>query len=101
MAEFIHEKGIPGLKVSSEYNISGNISVAKVWSSQLKRSIQTAAYVDEDCEQWKTLSELEAGACDALTYEEIQDKFPEEFALRDQDKYNYRYPRGEVCSTCI
>ena len=53
-----------------------------------------------DTEQWKYLSELEAGACDALTYEEIHEKFPEEFALRDQNKYHYRYPRGEVCG-CI
>lgn len=29
-------------------------------------------------------------------YEEIQLKFPLEFALRDQDKYRYRYPKGEV-----
>lgn len=29
-------------------------------------------------------------------YEEIQQKYPLEFALRDQDKYRYRYPKGEV-----
>ena len=31
-----------------------------------------------------------------MTYEEIQENYPEEFALRDQDKYRYRYPKGEV-----
>lgn len=31
-----------------------------------------------------------------MTYELIQNTFPEEFALRDQDKYHYRYPGGEV-----
>lgn len=36
------------------------------------------------------------GVCEELTYEEIQEKFPTEFALRDQDKYRYRYPKGEV-----
>jgi len=51
-----------------------------------------------DCEEWKSLNELEAGACDALTYAQIHEKFPDEFALRDQDKYHYRYPRGEVSS---
>ena len=30
-----------------------------------------------------------------MTYEEIQAKYPKEFALRDQDKYHYRYPKGE------
>jgi broad specificity phosphatase PhoE len=30
-----------------------------------------------------------------MTYEEVQEKYPKEFALRDQDKYHYRYPKGE------
>ena len=30
-----------------------------------------------------------------LTYEEIQEKYPEEFAARDQNKLAYRYPSGE------
>ena len=30
-----------------------------------------------------------------MTYEEVQEKFPREFARRDQDKYRYRYPKGE------
>ena len=30
-----------------------------------------------------------------MTYEEIQKEFPKEFALRDQDKFHYRYPKGE------
>ena len=35
------------------------------------------------------------GDCEAMTYEEIQTKFPKQFSLRDQDKYHYRYPKGE------
>lgn len=31
-----------------------------------------------------------------MMYEEIQENYPLEFALRDQDKYRYRYPKGEV-----
>lgn len=30
-----------------------------------------------------------------MSYEEMQDKFPREFAWRDQDKLRYRYPWGE------
>ncbi|XP_027563101.1 6-phosphofructo-2-kinase/fructose-2,6-bisphosphatase-like, partial [Neopelma chrysocephalum] len=30
-----------------------------------------------------------------MTYEEIQERYPKELALRDQDKYRYRYPKGE------
>ncbi|KAG7255697.1 hypothetical protein CRUP_015313, partial [Coryphaenoides rupestris] len=58
-----------------------NISDLKVWTSHMKRTIQTA--------------EALGGVCEDLTYEEIQENFPEEFALRDQDKYRYRYPKGE------
>lgn len=31
-----------------------------------------------------------------MTYEEIAQNFPDEFAHRDHDKYHYRYPNGEV-----
>lgn len=30
-----------------------------------------------------------------MTYEEIKEKYPEEFASRDLHKFAYRYPRGE------
>lgn len=33
--------------------------------------------------------------CDGLTYQEISDRYPEDFAARDEDKYNYRYRGGE------
>lgn len=36
------------------------------------------------------------GVCEEMTYEDIREQHPEEFALRDQDKYYYRYPSGEV-----
>ncbi len=46
---------------------------------------------------WKSNDSLlsRQGECEAMSYEEIQAKFPREFALRDQDKYHYRYPKGE------
>ncbi|CAI5777740.1 6-phosphofructo-2-kinase/fructose-2,6-bisphosphatase 2 isoform X1 [Podarcis lilfordi] len=67
----------------------------KVWTSQLKRTIQTAEALGVPYEQWKILNEIDAGVCEEMTYEGIQRKYPEEFALRDQDKYLYRYPGGE------
>ncbi|KAL4658444.1 6-phosphofructo-2-kinase/fructose-2,6-bisphosphatase 3 isoform X2 [Arapaima gigas] len=72
-----------------------NLSEVKVWSSQLRRSIQTAEALGMPYEQWKALDEIDAGVCEEMTYEEIKEKYPEEFALRDQDKFHYRYPRGE------
>jgi hypothetical protein len=41
------------------------------------------------------LDELFAGACDGMTYEEIEEQFPEEWHRRAVDKLAYRYPRGE------
>uniref|UniRef100_A0A4W6F8R6 6-phosphofructo-2-kinase/fructose-2,6-biphosphatase 4a n=1 Tax=Lates calcarifer TaxID=8187 RepID=A0A4W6F8R6_LATCA len=67
----------------------------KVWTSQMKRTIQTAEALDVPYEQWKVLNEIDAGVCEEMMYEEIQENYPLEFALRDQDKYRYRYPKGE------
>ncbi|XP_044161207.1 6-phosphofructo-2-kinase/fructose-2,6-bisphosphatase 1 isoform X4 [Bufo gargarizans] len=74
---------------------SQKITDLKVWTSHMKRTIQTAEALDVPYEQWKALNEIDAGVCEEMTYEEIQEHFPEEFALRDQDKYRYRYPKGE------
>lgn len=30
-----------------------------------------------------------------MTYEEIAEKYPDDFAARDLNKFGYRYPRGE------
>lgn len=35
------------------------------------------------------------GVCEGMTYEEMQENHPQEFAWRDQDKLHYRYPWGE------
>ncbi|XP_075705683.1 6-phosphofructo-2-kinase/fructose-2,6-bisphosphatase 1 isoform X3 [Rhinoderma darwinii] len=74
---------------------SQKITDLKVWTSHMKRTIQTAEALNVPYEQWKALNEIDAGVCEEMMYEEIQDHFPEEFALRDQDKYRYRYPKGE------
>lgn len=66
-----------------------------VWTSMLKRSIQTAQFFDEDdydTKQFKMLDELNAGTMEGLTYEEIRTKHSEEFRLRQRDKLHYRYP---------
>ncbi|XP_078220161.1 6-phosphofructo-2-kinase/fructose-2,6-bisphosphatase 1 isoform X6 [Callithrix jacchus] len=74
---------------------SQGISSLKVWTSHMKRTIETAEALGVPYEQWKALNEIDAGVCEEMTYEEIQEHYPEEFALRDQDKYRYRYPKGE------
>lgn len=66
-----------------------------VWTSMLKRSVQTAQYFDEDdfdIKQMKMLDELNAGTMEGLTYEEIMTHYAEEYELRKKDKLHYRYP---------
>nr|XP_046240548.1 6-phosphofructo-2-kinase/fructose-2,6-bisphosphatase 4a isoform X2 [Scatophagus argus] len=82
-------------KKLSHFIEAQDISDLKVWTSQMKRTIQTAEALDVPYEQWKVLNEIDAGVCEEMMYEEIQDHYPLEFALRDQDKYRYRYPKGE------
>lgn len=63
------------------------------------RTISTARFLhgctSSPVVQWRALSEIEAGSCDGLQYEEMQARFPEEFRARSKDKLRYRYPQGE------
>uniref|UniRef100_A0A2K6SVW9 6-phosphofructo-2-kinase domain-containing protein n=1 Tax=Saimiri boliviensis boliviensis TaxID=39432 RepID=A0A2K6SVW9_SAIBB len=80
LSKFVEEQNLKGLRV---------------WTSQLKSTIQTAEALRLPYEQWKALNEIDAGVCEELTYEEIRDTYPEEYTLREQDKYYYWYPTGE------
>ncbi len=56
-----------------------------VWTSMLKRSIQTAQYFDDeefDVKQMRMLDELNAGDMDGMTYDEVQSRCPDEWELR-------------------
>ncbi|KAG9036229.1 Fructose-2,6-bisphosphatase [Tulasnella sp. JGI-2019a] len=77
--------------------ITDNIGNAQmqVWTSTLQRTIQTGRHLPYPKLTWKSLDELDAGVCDGMTYEEIAEHYPEDFANRDEDKFNYRYRGGE------
>ncbi|OAL34285.1 hypothetical protein AYO20_06338 [Fonsecaea nubica] len=70
-----------------------------IWTSTLKRTSQTAQHLQKELGweklQWKALDELDSGVCDGMTYQQIAEKYPEDFQARDDDKYNYRYRGGE------
>lgn len=68
----------------------------RVWTSEMRRTVETAAHVRGMApERWKALNELDAGACEELTYEEIRDRFPADYAAREADKLSFRYSGGE------
>jgi broad specificity phosphatase PhoE len=86
---------------------------ARLWTSTLRRTKETAQFLGHDTLQhtwdngdtgdWfqfrpmarRNLDELYAGVCDGMTYKQIEEKYPDEFARRQSDKLSYRYPRGE------
>ncbi|OCL02494.1 bifunctional 6-phosphofructo-2-kinase/fructose-2,6-bisphosphate 2-phosphatase [Glonium stellatum] len=66
-----------------------------VWTSMLKRSIQTAEYFDEEefeVKQMRMLDELNGGIMEGLTYDEIRMQYEDEYNRRRMDKLGYRYP---------
>ncbi len=42
----------------------------------------------------QALDEINAGICDGMTYEDIAQRYPEEYAARKKDKLRYRWARG-------
>lgn len=68
-----------------------------VYTSSLKRTIQTAEPFANMGKHkvCKYLDELNVGAYDGLSYEDIKARHPKEFEDREKDKLNYRYPMGE------
>lgn len=68
-----------------------------VWTLTLRRTQQTASFLPYRRKlEWKALDELDAGECDGMTYEEIEQRFPHDFKARDDNKYEYRYRGGEL-----
>jgi broad specificity phosphatase PhoE/predicted kinase len=67
----------------------------EVWTSSLRRTLQTASPLTHKPQVWRALDEVDAGVCDGMTYEQIKQQMPEEYAARAMNKFTYRYPRGE------
>lgn len=67
-----------------------------VWTSMLKRSVETAEYFDADddydVKNWEMLNELNSGQFEGMTYAEIARDHPDEYRRRAADKLNYIYP---------
>jgi broad specificity phosphatase PhoE/predicted kinase len=68
---------------------------AVVWTSTLRRTIETAEIVGRPYRPLRALDEIDAGVCDGMTYAEIAATMPTEYQARAADKFRYRYPRGE------
>lgn len=78
--------------VRGHFGASGDLDV---FTSTLRRTLETAAPLGIEPGPWKALDEIHAGICDGMSYAEIAAAMPDEFEARKRDKYTYRYPRGE------
>jgi len=66
------------------------------WTSELVRTHQTTQHFDPSLRTVKSqLNEIRSGDFDGMTYEDIAESHPVEFADRDNDKLRYKYPHGE------
>jgi broad specificity phosphatase PhoE/predicted kinase len=66
-----------------------------VWTSTLRRTMQTAQALTRKATAFRAFDEIDAGVCDGMTYEQIREQMPDAYAARKADKFRYRYPRGE------
>ncbi len=75
-------------------------SVPVIFTSEKKRTLQTAVPIkalQAKCTiiPLKEFNEIDSGACECMSYEEIRKQMPHVFLARKKDKYNYVYPDGE------
>jgi len=66
-----------------------------IWTSTLRRSMQTGSYFGLPTTEWRILDEIDAGVCDGMTYEEVARRMPDVYAARKADKLRFRFPQGE------
>ena len=72
-----------------------------VYSSDLLRTRETAAYLAEEVTPMSELREIGVGEWEGLSFPEIRRRFPEEYALRGQDPVRYGIPGGELPAECL
>jgi probable phosphoglycerate mutase len=77
----------------------GAISFARLCSSPAQRTRATLGPLAERLglavETLPALAEIDMGAWDGLTFDEIRERFPEEYAARGKRLSQYRVPGGE------
>jgi len=67
----------------------------EIWTSTLKRTIETVQFFEAAHQELPALNEINAGICEGMTYDEIKVSMPDVHAARNADKLGYRYPQGE------
>jgi broad specificity phosphatase PhoE len=90
----LSDKGYDYANKLSKYinNLDDNINIL---TSKMTRTINTSTEIKFNKIRYDCLNEINAGICENMTYDEVSQKFPNEFSKRNADKLNYKYPEGE------
>lgn len=80
------------------------VHFTRVVSSDLSRSQRTARIIagwrSNPVEALPALREINLGDWEGFSFDEIRERFPEEYAARGRDMENWRPPRGESFADC-
>ena len=80
--------------------------IETIYSSPLKRCWESALILRDaldksiPIEVVDGLAEINMGKWDGLSFDEIRERFPEEYAARGADMYRFRPPQGESFADC-
>lgn len=81
------------------------IHFSRVISSDLSRSQRTARIIvgwrTNPVETLPALREIDLGEWEGFSFDEIRERFPEDFAARRRDIENWRPPHGESFADCF
>lgn len=76
-------------------NILGDIKFDGVYSSPLKRTLESCRILEKDFELDERIREINFGIFDGLTNKEVQTIYPNEYSNWINDYMNYKIPTGE------
>lgn len=91
----LSDKGIEYSKNLTEYIQNDINDDFIIFTSCLKRTIETAKYFKQQKIESRLLNEIHAGVCENMNLSEIQKKFPNIIKERKENKLKFRYPEGE------
>ena len=95
----LNEKGIEQGKLLAEKLKERNISIKKIYSSDQKRAVKTAQLMNEnlgvDIVYSSKLREVKLGKWEGLTWNEVREKYKEEYDVWYQNRRYTRPPEGE------
>ena len=93
----ITKKGYDYAKKLGEYfNKKYKKSDIYVFTSALKRTIETSKYIKEtQSNNVKDLNEIYSGDFDGMVLSDIEKYHPIQFKIRNGDKFSNKYPKGE------